>query len=269
MTGHPEFEEDFELYELGVLEGGDKTEFEAQLADSEEYRAKLAAARRVLAMLALAAPPAAPNPAVREWILGSLKAPGAQHLGGTRPVPTHRRLWTPVWTPLWASICLVLVVAGLWLAIDNRKLSRRLAELELVHGQLEVSSRELKVATARAQAALNVLTAPETIQVDLSPAAARPVPHGKAFYNPAGGLLFYTTNLQPLPAGRTYELWLVPTEGSPVGAGAFNTDTRGNGQVILPSLPQGLAAKAFAVTIEPAGGVPAPTGPKVLIGLVS
>jgi anti-sigma-K factor RskA len=95
------------------------------------------------------------------------------------------------------------------------------------------------------------------------------VPHGKAFYNPAGGLLFYTTNLQPLPAGRTYELWLVPTEGSPVGAGLFNTDSRGNGQVILLSLPQGLTAKAFAVTIEPAGGVPAPTGPKVLIGLVS
>ncbi len=125
------------------------------------------------------------------------------------------------------------------------------------------------MATARAQAALNVLTAPETIQVDLSPAAARPVPHGKAFYSPAGGLLFYTTNLQPLPASRTYELWLIPTEGSPVDAGVFNTDSRGNGQVILPPLPPGLTAKAFAVTIEPAGGVPAPTGPKVLIGLVS
>src|SRR5208337_2150537 len=123
--------------------------------------------------------------------------------------------------------------------------------------------------TARAQAALNVLTAPETIQVDLSPAAARPVPHGKAFYNPSGGLLFYTTNLRPLPVGRTYELWLIPTEGSPIDAGVFNTDSRGNGQVILPSLPQGLSAKAFAVTIETGGGVPAPTGPKVLIGLIS
>jgi hypothetical protein len=160
-------------------------------------------------------------------------------------------------------------VAGAWLAIDNRKLSRRLAELELTHEQLEASSRELKVASARAQAALNVLTAPETIQVDLSPAAARLVPHAKAFYNPAGGLLFYTTNLLPLPSGRAYELWLIPSEGSPVDAGVFNTDSQGNGQVILPSLPQGLAAKAFAVTIEPAGGVPAPTGPKVLIGLVS
>jgi len=153
--------------------------------------------------------------------------------------------------------------------MDNRKLSSRLAELELTRAQLEASSREQKVATARAQAALNVLTAPETVQVDLLPAASRPVPHGKAFYNPTGGLLFYTTNLRALPSGQTYELWLIPAQGSPVDAGVFNTDPRGNGQVILPALPQGLTAKAFAVTIEPAGGVPAPTGPKVLIGLVS
>jgi len=269
MTGHPEFEEDFELYELGVLDGGDKSEFESQLAVSEEFRTKLAAARSLLALLALAAPPVAPPPAVRARILESFKTRGVQRPEGARPARSRRQLWTPVWAPLWAVICLVLVVAGVWLAVDNRKLSRRLAELEITHAQLEASGRELKVATARAQAALNVLTAPETIQVDLSPAAARLVPHGKAFYNPTGGLLFYTTNLLPLPVGRTYELWLVPTEGSPVGAGVFNTDTRGNGQVILPSLPQGLAAKAFAVTIEPAGGVPAPTGPKVLIGLVS
>jgi anti-sigma-K factor RskA len=269
MTSHPEFEEDFELYELGVLDGRDKAEFEAQLADCAECRAKLAAARNRLALLALAAPPVPPPPAVRERILESFKARGAQRLEGARPVRTRRRFWTPVWAPLWAAICLVLVVAGVWLAVDNRKLSKRVADLEFTHQQLEVSSRELKVATARAQAALNVLTAPETIQVDLSPAAARLVPHGKAFYNPARGLLFYTTNLRSLPAGRTYELWLIPTEGSPVDAGVFNTDSRGNGQVILPSLPQGLAAKAFAVTIEPAGGVPAPTGPKVLIGLVS
>jgi hypothetical protein len=155
------------------------------------------------------------------------------------------------------------------LAINNRLLSKRLAELELTHEQLEASSREMKVATARAQAALNLLTAPETIQVDLSPASAPPAPHGKAIYNPAGGLLFYTANLRSLPVGRTYELWLIPTEGSPVDAGVFNPDSRGNAQVILPSLPRGLTAKAFAVTIEPAGGVPAPTGPKVLIGVVS
>jgi len=31
-------------------------------------------------------------------------------------------------------------------------------------------------------------------------------------------------------------------------------------------VPLNSEAKAFAVTIEPAGGVPQPTGPKVLLG---
>jgi hypothetical protein len=174
-----------------------------------------------------------------------------------------------VWQPLWVGICLVLVVAAAWLAVDNLRLSRRLAKLHLTYQQLEASSRELETLSSRARAALDLLTAPETVQVELSPAAARPMPHGKVFYNPARGLLFYATNLRPLPVDRTYELWLIPTEGAPVNAGIFNTDSLGNGQVILPPLPRGLTAKVFAVTIEPPGGVPAPTGPKVLIGLVS
>ena len=165
--------------------------------------------------------------------------------------------------------CLVLFVAAAWLARDNSRLSKRLAELELSRQQIEASSLAMKAAAARAQAVLDVLTGSQTVQVDLSPATAHPVPHGKAFYNRARGLLFYTMNLNSLPNNRTYELWLIPTEGKPVDAGIFNTDTRGNGQVILPSLSEGLTAKAFAVTIEPAGGVPAPTGPMVLVGPVS
>ena len=82
-------------------------------------------------------------------------------------------------------------------------------------------------------------------------------------------MLFYTANLHSLSSDHTYELWLIPTVGNPVDIGIFNTDTQGNGQVILTTLPQGLTAKAFAVTIERAGGVPAPKGPMVLVGPVS
>jgi hypothetical protein len=165
--------------------------------------------------------------------------------------------------------CLILLVAAAWLARENRRLSKQVAELELTHQQLVASSQDLKAAAARAQAVLDVLTGPQTIQVELSPEAAHPVPHAKAFYNRDRGLLFYTTNLDSLPSDRTYELWLIPTEGAPVEVGIFNSDAQGNGQLILPTLPQGLTAKAFAVTNEPAGGVPAPTSPILLVGPVS
>jgi anti-sigma-K factor RskA len=61
----------------------------------------------------------------------------------------------------------------------------------------------------------------------------------------------------------------VPTSGSPISAGVFHPNANGKASILLPPLPPGVAAKAFAVTVEPAGGVPQPTGPKVLIGGVS
>jgi anti-sigma-K factor RskA len=82
-------------------------------------------------------------------------------------------------------------------------------------------------------------------------------------------LLFYATNLPALPPGRTYQLWMVPTEGGPVSAGIFQADTKGDGEVLLPPLPKGIWPKAFAVTEERAGGAPWPTGAKVLVGAVS
>jgi anti-sigma-K factor RskA len=269
VNAHPQYEEDFELYGLGVLDGGDKAEFETHLAGCPDCRPKLAKARTWLVRLALAAPPIDPPPAVRDRVLESFRARGRTRFEVAPPVTARRGLWTPFGAQAWAGVCLILLMAAAWLAIDHLRLTRRLAELETIRIQLNASNLDLKTATARAQAVLDVLTSPRTVQVDLSPASAHPVPNGKAFYNRAQGLLFYTTNLRSLPSGRTYELWLIPTEGKPVNIGLFNTDTQGNGQVVLPSLPRGPTAKAFAVTVEPAGGVPAPTGPIVLVGPVA
>ncbi len=269
MNAHPQFDEDFALFEIGILDGSDKAEFDSHTAACAECRANLAAARAWVPLLALAVPAAEPRAIVRERILESFRERAGGRLESTRPAPTRGRLPAPFWSPLWVGLCLILVVASAWLAVANRRLSGRLSALELTRSQLEATSRELELASVRARAALDVLTAPETVQVDLAPGAARPVPHGKVFYNSGKGLLFYATNLRRLPADRTYELWLIPASGAPINAGVFNTDALGNGEVILPPLPLGLTAKVFAVTVEPPGGVPAPTGPKVLIGAVS
>jgi anti-sigma-K factor RskA len=267
MNGHLQFEEDFELHALGALDREDKAAVEDHLAGCAECRAKLESARTRMALLGLAAPSAAPAARVRERVLQEFRA---HHVVvGPSAAVTPIRARRGPWASLWALAAVVLLAAAGWLRFENGRLSRELEELETEHEQLVQDNRQFAAETSRAQAALEVLTAPETLKVELTAAAARPVPHGKAFYNSSKGLIFYATNLAPLPAGRTYELWLIPSEGAPIGAGLFNSDSRGNGEVVLPTLPQGLTAKAFAVTVEPAGGVPAPTGPKVLIGPAS
>jgi hypothetical protein len=124
---------------------------------------------------------------------------------------------------------------------------------------------------AKAQEALQTLTAEGAMQVSLHlPAVKAPLPEAHAAYIASkGSLVLVASHLHPLAAGKTYELWLLPaTPGQqPVPAGTFKPDVKGYASVILPSLPKGVPAKGFGVTIEPEGGSPAPTPPIVLAGM--
>jgi hypothetical protein len=76
----------------------------------------------------------------------------------------------------------------------------------------------------------------------------------------------YAHNLPVPAAGRTYELWLVTTDGKKIPAGTFDPTPHGTAHVEAkyPLDPDKLAA--VAVTEEPVGGVDAPTGPIVIAG---
>ncbi len=157
------------------------------------------------------------------------------------------------------------IVLGVALRNEVVRSHHRAVELE----RAQTVAQQLEIQAAHSRAVLDILTAPDTVKVTLVAGAARPVPQGKAFYHSTKGLLFYVVNLTQLPRDRIYQLWLIPQQGIPISAGIFQTDARGDGQILLPQLPSGVTPRAFAVTIEPAGGVPQPTGPKVLVGVVS
>jgi anti-sigma-K factor RskA len=109
---------------------------------------------------------------------------------------------------------------------------------------------------------------PNTIVVPLAQQPGQPAGSARVIYNAQRGLLVYDGQLETAPAKKSYQLWLVPANGNPISAGVFNPST-GKTSHWLIMLPPGTMAKAFAVTLEPAGGAPQPTGPKVLVGPVS
>jgi anti-sigma-K factor RskA len=255
MPDHPQFAEDIDLYALGVLEGVEKQALEAHLTRCDDCQRKLDDARGLVAMVSLAAPPLAPPAGTRERMLESVRARRrvAVEAGAERP-----SFWR--WPNLgWGFAVAALLVGMALVAIDNRRMSREEAALQAA---LEQQTMQLD----KTQAALDILRAPDTQRVRLVSGEARRVPEGKVFYHSQRGLLFFASNLPPLEKQKTYELWLIPAEGNPVNAGTFEPDARGEGSVLLPVLPPHVVAKAFAVTIEPAGGVAAPTGPRVLAG---
>jgi len=256
MNGHPQFEEDFELYGLGVLEGEEKRSFVVHLKSCPDCAQRLGIARGRIAFLGLSAPPIKAPLRTKARLLARI---------GGRAAPESTARLNPVWR--WAGAVSALV--SLVLAFSSVSLYRRNLQLKNRMNNLQMVQQQMTAALIHSRAIADLLTASDTVRVNLVAGSEHPVPQGKVFYHPARGLLFYAANLPELPAGKTYQLWLVPAQGSPISAGIFQTDPAGNGEVILPHLPAGVEAKAFAVTVEPEGGVPQPTGPKVLVGLAS
>jgi hypothetical protein len=132
--------------------------------------------------------------------------------------------------------------------------------------QLAREQALLKEELTRQEELVTILQDPATRVVALS--GLPPAPEAKArilWHATAGGLLV-AQGLPPAPAGKAYELWAIAGTGAPVPAGVFAVDARGVGSLRVAPLRSGGPPDTFAVTLEPAGGVVAPTGSMYLVG---
>jgi anti-sigma-K factor RskA len=76
-------------------------------------------------------------------------------------------------------------------------------------------------------------------------------------------LVFTAADLHVLPAGESYELWLIGPAGTR-SAGLINASPRA--RMVGPMVVSGLAAgDSVGMTVEPDGGSPRPTSPPVLL----
>jgi len=75
------------------------------------------------------------------------------------------------------------------------------------------------------------------------------------------------TNVPQAGAGKDYQLWVIdPKYPAPVSGGLVPVNAEGIARVsFAPDRPISRADK-FAISLEPAGGVPKATGPIVLLG---
>jgi hypothetical protein len=131
--------------------------------------------------------------------------------------------------------------------------------------QLVADSRRV---AAELQSAMGVLAAPDLARIDLAGQPAAPGARARALWSRARGMVFTASNLPPLPAGRVYQVWVVAGP-APISAGLLMPDPAGGGLAFFETPPDIPAPTAVAVTIEPAGGVPAPTGAFYLMGTPS
>jgi len=264
MNAHPTREADFDLYALGALEGDERLALELHLAECAQCARKLAEARGRIAMLALAAPRVEPSPAVKHRLMAQVRA-DAEARTSASVAPASSRLpqsreHAPGFFDRWRTAIVVpafalLAIATIWLWSQNRKLDNELAYLHL---QMKVQ----KSLAQEAQDVASLVESRDTVTVPLAQQPGMPAGSAQVMYNAKMGMLMYEGEIAPAPPAKSYQLWVVPADGKPISAGVFS----GRPDHWMMKMPPGVEPREFAVSLEPAGGMPQPTGPMVLIG---
>ena len=135
-------------------------------------------------------------------------------------------------------------------------------ETARVREQVRRDQDRLREEVATARAVTELMRDPATRVVALNGLPAAPNASGRiVWHEKAGGRLF-VAGLPPAPPGKTYELWTI-AGATPRPAGTFDVDAGGTASRPVAPIDDG-PVKVFAVTLEPAGGTAAPTGPMVL-----
>ena len=178
---------------------------------------------------------------------------------------TPRRTWTWAWFPALAGLALLFAVGSLWK--DNSRMKEELASLTSLHQNTATQLAQTSSQLAQDEERLRLLSAPDAVQVSLNPQAEPRKPHATAIYSPSQKrMMLVAGNLAPVPSGKAYELWIIPTQGAPMPAGMFKPDEHGNAVMMDHPMPEGVVAKAFAVTLEPEAGSDKPTSPILIVG---
>jgi anti-sigma-K factor RskA len=224
-------------YALGLLTLAERREFEAHLDTCAECAQELRELAVVTESLGRMVEPREPPARLRAQVL---RAAGVAPSAGARGVLAAA---APAWLLLAASIGLIAV--GGYAAILRGRVS-----------QTEATARHTE----------RILAAADVKRVDLAGQDAAPGASGRAFWSRSNGVMFTAAGLPALPKGKVYQLWVV-TKTAPLSAGLLTPD--GSGHVTaVADMPPGVEPVAVAVTIEPEGGVPSPTGARYLVGLV-
>jgi hypothetical protein len=231
-----ELRDHYELYAMGVAGEPEKSEIREHLnRGCEVCMAEMKRARTIAALLGGSAPPMAPSPKLRRRILASV---GFE----------QKRFG---WAPFLAAATALSLVAAFYFSGREREFAELATRLRDQLGRQTIELTRLNEAFA-------IVNGPDTTVTSFGAGQPAP-PKGRVFVNPAQGVLLIASNLPPAPAGKKYEMWVIPKGGKPVPAGLFQSQSDGSAMHIQHGPVDVSATAAVAVTMEDQAGAPQPT----------
>jgi hypothetical protein len=280
----PEMTHEEAFAELGavafdLLDAAQRDAVMLHVSSCEECRAELDALREAAAELALAAPAAsAPVVATRERVRARLLARAASDAQarklGTSPLLIPRPIAPPTspskadvprrapWFAMAASVLLVASLGTLGWSLRERQ---TLIDAAKAQATLADAARRaadsLSDQVATRDSLIAGIAGRDVAVLTLTSKAAKE-PYARMFWDRTRHTwTMIAHNMPDLKSGRTYQLWLV-TPKSKISAGTFTV--RNGDAVVRATYDLTEPLNAIAVTDEPAGGVPQPTGPIIV-----
>jgi anti-sigma-K factor RskA len=231
----------FELHALGVLGEPERSEAEEHLRrECPNCSREMSRAREINAMVFATVPDVVPPARLRKRIMASVGE------GQSRSWLS----WMGWVTSAAAAAGIVLLVGALRTEREDQQ--RATAQIGQMEGRM-----------AQMESAVRMMTEPDTRQVTFGKG-----PQGRVLMNPKRGVLFLASNLPPAPQGRIYELWIIPKGGAPRPSGLFQSDAAGNAMHMVTGPIDIASTGAFAVSVEPEAGSPAPTTTPIIVAPV-
>lgn len=246
------FQELNSLYALDALDDADRQALEAHLATCPACAADLATMREAAALIGYGAPPAQPPGELKARLMRRIAANDVAPPPPGVPVRVRGagRLW---------EAAAFLLAAGLLAAMV------RMNTLQSELAAVRAKNMALVAQAAAAHERLASLGARDVRMVSLAGQPGAPDGAARLFWSPERSAWLLTiAELPPAGPGKTYQLWAV-TPDAKLSMGTFEPNARGGGflETRLEAPARPLAA---AISVEPTGGVPQPTGPIVMLG---
>ncbi|HVY55949.1 MAG TPA: anti-sigma factor [Thermodesulfobacteriota bacterium] len=255
MAHKPEYEDQIALYSLGLLEGAELREVEDHLAEGCEIcSALLRDSETVFTNLPLSLEDAPLPEDLEKKILGRLEP--------REPVREKSSIFdfwknlSPVWLNLGAAVSLAAII---FLVVTNISLKNEL-------GLERQNVADLQAKLNKEKEMIAFVMNPGVNKVELGSKMPDMNGSGRIYWDREKDKGLLLVSSIPMPKkGMTYQLWAIEN-GKPVSMGVFDVDPSGSSMMELKPMPEHDGPMQFAVTLEPAGGMPQPTGAMYLYG---
>ena len=247
------FEELLPAFALDALDDAERTRVESHLRECANCRRDVDDYLSVTASLAFAAPQVEPPSNLKNRVL---KATVQSTMPRPSFIETLSTFFANVFrAPAFSAMTLGLIIAlGIW----NLSLQNQIA-------QQMTANQQMQSDVTRTRAIVSMVAYSQNEPRIMQASEVAPQAVGRLVVAPElNALALIVYDMPKLDASKVYQIWLIDPAGDRTSGGTFTVDASGRAWVLIRAPKPLNSYQGIGITIEPEGGSPKPTTPRVM-----